>query len=130
MGPMAEVDFSWVNLDEPWQRLRWARSRKYDSASAFATAIGMKVGTYINHEREPGMSRNTALTAEKAMTFAKRLKVRWEWLFDGSGEPWLTDPDETPRARILRAIDGKDPDEQERIAAAIEAFAGRSGTRG
>lgn len=126
---MGEVDFSWVNAHEPWERLRWARARRYRSASAFAAAIGMNVNTYNAHERELGSSRNTALTAEKAMAFGKRLGVRWEWLFSGSGEPWPAEAEDTPRARILRAIDGKDPDEQERIAAAIEAFAGRTGTR-
>ena len=126
---MSEVDFSWVDAQEPWERLRWARKRSYPSARAFAAAMGMGENTYNAHERELGSSRNTSITAEKAMQFARKLKVRWEWLYEGTGEPWLTEADDTPRARVLRALNGADQAEQERIAAAVEAFAGRSATR-
>ena len=122
---MAEVDFSWVSAEEPWERLRWARQRLHASARAAAQALSLGENTYSAYEREPGSSKHSRLTAEKAMQFARKLKVRWEWLYDGSGEPWLTEAEESPRARVNRILDQAAPDEQERLAAALEAFTGR-----
>ena len=85
---MGETDFGWVNLREPWERLRWARLRKFATAKEFAESIGMRANTYDAREREPGRSRHKPLGAQDAMHFGRRLKVRWEWLLNGEGEPW------------------------------------------
>lgn len=128
---LMEADFSWTNLSEPWERLRWARSRKYETATAFADAIGMASGTYGHHERSPSASRTTKLDAQKAMRFAKALGIRWEWLAGGPGEPWLDGRGPaTPKQRVNRALEALDLEEQERIADAVEALARRTGTGG
>jgi len=83
---------SWKNL-EVWERVKWARARHYRSAAAAADATGMKDGTYRCYERGPGAAKFIPLEYKHAREFAQVFKVRWEWLLDGLGEPWLTDSD-------------------------------------
>jgi transcriptional regulator with XRE-family HTH domain len=83
------ADSSWKNL-ELWERVKWARSRRYDSATAAAAALGMKEGTYRCYERGPESAKFIRLEYHHARRFAREFKVRWEWLLDGVGEPWLT----------------------------------------
>jgi len=83
---------SWKNL-EVWERVKWARARHYRSAAAAADATGMKEGTYRCYERGPGAAKFIPLEYKHAREFARVFKVRWEWLLDGLGEPWLTASD-------------------------------------
>jgi transcriptional regulator with XRE-family HTH domain len=53
----------------------------------------MKDGTYRCYERGPGSAKFIALEYKHAREFAQVFKVRWEWLLDGLGEPWLTERD-------------------------------------
>jgi transcriptional regulator with XRE-family HTH domain len=85
------ADNSWRNL-ELWERVKWARSRRYESATVAAAALGMKEGTYRCYERGPESAKFIPLDYKHAKSFAKEFKVRWEWLLDGIGEPWLTKP--------------------------------------
>jgi transcriptional regulator with XRE-family HTH domain len=85
------ADNSWRNL-ELWERVKWARSQRFDSASAAAEVFGMKDGTYRCYERGPDSAKYIRLEYNHARLFAKEFKVRWEWLLDGLGEPWLTKP--------------------------------------
>ena len=100
------ADDSWKHL-ELWDRVKWARLRRYQSASAAAAALGMKEGTYRCYERGPESAKFIRLEYEHAKLFAREFKVRWEWLLDGVGEPWLTKEggDEEPAtpANHLRA---------------------------
>lgn len=83
------ADNSWKNL-EPWDRVKWARSRRFGTAVAAAAALGMKEGTYRCYERGPDSAKYIQLEYNHAKQFAREFKVRWEWLLDGLGEPWLT----------------------------------------
>ncbi len=83
------ADNSWKNL-ELWDRVKWARSRRFASATAAAGALGMQPGTYRCYERGPGSAKFITLEYKHAKLFAREFKVRWEWLLDGIGEPWLT----------------------------------------
>ena len=124
-------DTSWAQLREPHERLRWARLRLYPTATAFADAVGLKKDTYTAHEREPGSSKATRLTAEKAMQFGRKLKVRWEWLLEGKGLPWPDDSSagrSRPAAQVAELVDSADPEEQERILRVVQAM--RTGTSG
>jgi transcriptional regulator with XRE-family HTH domain len=85
------ADTSWRNL-ELWERVKWARSRRFESATAAAAALGMKEGTYRCYERGPESAKFIPLEYKHAKLFAREFKVRWEWLLDGVGEPWLTKP--------------------------------------
>src|SRR5580658_4524949 len=101
------ADNSWRGL-ESWERVKWARSQRYDSASAAAEALDMKEGTYRCYERGPGSAKFMPLNYEYARKFARHYKVRWEWLLEGLGEPWLTavagdEPAEKPPVNNLRA---------------------------
>jgi transcriptional regulator with XRE-family HTH domain len=91
------ADDSWRNL-ELWDRVKWARMRRYGSASAAAEALDMKEGTYRCYERGPDSAKFIRLEYHHAKRFAQEFKVRWEWLLDGDGEPWLTEDevDEQP----------------------------------
>jgi len=85
------ADNSWRNL-ELWERVKWARSRRFESATAAAATLGMKEGTYRCYERGPDSAKSIPLDYKHAKVFARDFKVRWEWLLDGLGEPWLTKP--------------------------------------
>jgi transcriptional regulator with XRE-family HTH domain len=100
------ADDSWRDL-ELWDRVKWARSQRYDSASAAAEAMGMKEGTYRCYERGPDSAKFIKLDYHHAQLFAREFKVRWEWLLHGSGQPWLTGQGEedevAPATNNLRA---------------------------
>ncbi len=89
------ADSSWKNL-ELWERVKWARSRRFRSAMAASEALGMQAGTYRCYERGPDSAKYIRLDYEHAKHFAREFKVRWEWLLDGLGEPWLTKSDAEP----------------------------------
>ena len=40
----------------------------------------------------PTSAKSIPLEYKHAQLFAKEFKVRWEWLLEGVGEPWLTKP--------------------------------------
>ena len=82
------ADNSWRNL-EVWERVKWARSRHFDSASAAAEALGMKEGTYRCYERGPGSAKYIPLEYKHARSFARDFKVRWEGLLDGVEKRWI-----------------------------------------
>jgi len=83
------ADTGWRGL-ELWERVKWARQRRFESAAAAAEALGMKEGTYRCYERGPDSAKFIPLEYKHAKQFAREFKVRWEWLLDGVGEPYLT----------------------------------------
>ncbi len=83
------TDDDWRDL-ESWERVKWARSQRYESATAAAAALGMLQGTYRCYERGPDSAKFMRLDYRHARLFAREFKVRWEWLLEGDGEPWLT----------------------------------------
>lgn len=116
-------DQSWQGLDEQWQRLRWARARKFDTAVAAAESMNMKPGTYQGHERNPGSSRSVPLDDQLAIKYGRKFGVRWEWLLLGTGSPLKAEPEPTdPMKRTLRVMGAVPLAQQEVIAAAIEAL--------
>jgi len=92
------ADNSWRNL-ELWDRVKWSRQRGYESAAAAAEALAMKEGTYRCYERGPDSAKFIRLDYAHARKFAQAFKVRWEWLLDGTGEPWLTPNQEAEPTR-------------------------------
>jgi len=92
------ADNSWRNL-ELWDRVKWSRKRVFESAAAAAEALGMKEGTYRCYERGPDSAKFIQLDYKHARPFAQAFKVRWEWLLDGTGEPWLTPNQEAEPTR-------------------------------
>ena len=83
------ADDSWRDL-ELWDRVKWARALRFESATAAAAALDIQPGTYRCYERGPDSAKFIRLEYQHAKRFAKAFKVRWEWLQDGTGEPWHT----------------------------------------
>lgn len=126
---MAET---WQRCEGTWDRLRWARKHRYGDKTAkeVAELLGVKPGTYNAYEGEPGVrSKVLALNHEHAFHFAKKLRVRWEWLLLGEGEPWPSDAD-GPKARAKKAIDGATDEQAEAAADLLERLFGKTGTHG
>jgi transcriptional regulator with XRE-family HTH domain len=92
MEGRAMVGNAWRDLGEPWERVKWARQLSFDSAVDAAAALDMKDGTYRCYERGPDSAKFMNLDFRHAKRFAQLFKVRWEWLLEGEGEPWLTRP--------------------------------------
>lgn len=129
----------WKCLDEPWERLRWARVRWQEKARAIngtakdaAESLGMKEGTYRAYERAPGTSKNIGYDHQAAIRFGRKFKVSWAWLLTGAGTPF-DDQLPEPQERVIRAMSRMDLDRQKAIADAIEVLIGsgdRTGTDG
>ena len=94
-GEPVMADNSWKDLELP-DRVKWARSRRFKSATAAAKALGMEAGTYRCYERGPDSAKYIPLDYKHAQPFAREFKVRWEWLLDGLGKPWLNESDAEP----------------------------------
>lgn len=83
----------WEDLREPHERLRWARMRWQEAkgvkpdAVAAADSLGIKPHTYRAYERPPGSSKHTVLSHNRAVEFARKYGVSWEWLMTGRGSP-------------------------------------------
>jgi hypothetical protein len=63
------------------ERLQIAREHAgFKSAREAATALGVPYGTYSGHE-----NGSSGFRADKGELYARRFKVRFEWLMRGSG---------------------------------------------
>jgi hypothetical protein len=123
-------DASWMFLDEPWQRLRWARVRWQkqtgSAVTAKAAAESMRFNspeTYSAYEREPGKSKHTPLSPQRAIDFGRKFKVNWQWLLEGKGTPFDV-PAASLSPAVSRVVDlMKDatPADQEHVATLVEA---------
>jgi hypothetical protein len=68
-------------MDDPAARLRIARLRAgYETGKDAAEALGFPVSTYLAHE-----NGSRGITAKKAFTYARKYKVREQWLLYGVG---------------------------------------------
>lgn len=114
------MDESWRNLEGTWDRLRWARRKKFTFAKDAAEAMGERPNTYAAYERRPDSSKHIALDHQKAAHFARRLGVRWEWLLLGEGEPYVIDDEDT--ARVTEAMRASPPERRKAIAETIMAL--------
>ncbi len=99
------------------------------TAKDVAELLGVKPGTYNAYELAPGSSKWIKLDHEHAFHFAKKLRVRWEWLLQADGEPWALD-DGGPKARAKKAIDAATDDQAEAAADLPERLFGKTGTHG
>jgi hypothetical protein len=132
-GNVADMaDQSWRQREEPWERLTWARMRRFDTSVAAAESLGMNENTYRAYERRPGSSKHTPLDHQAAIRFGRKFRVRWEWLLIGEGEPWPEterpeDEPPTPASRVAVALKSVSQERQEAIADAVEALVKRGG---
>lgn len=69
-------------MNDPAERLRIARLRAgYETAKEAAEALGFPVSTYLGHE-----NGSRGYPAKKAEIYARKFKVREQWLLYGVGE--------------------------------------------
>lgn len=123
-------DTSWMFLEEPWQRLRWARTYWQHqaggemTAKAAADSLGFNSPeTYTAYEREPGKSKHTALSPQRAIEFGRKFRINWQWLLEGEGTPFDT-PSSGLSPAVSRVVDlmkGATPADQESVADLVEA---------
>lgn len=115
-------------LREPHERLRWARVRwqtakgiKPDQKAA-AESLGIHPHTYRAYERPPGSSKSTLLSHQRAIQFARKYGVSWEWLMTGAGTPDTANLSElTPtERRVIDALREAPEARQTAVADAIE----------
>lgn len=125
-----ETDRGWEGLEDPPDRLRWARIRWQRKAGAIrqtaedaAASLGIKAGTYRTYERRAGTSKHTEYDHQLAIQFGRKFKVSWPWLLTGEGTPF--DHLAPTQARVMRVMATMDDERQEEIAAMVEALAQR-----
>lgn len=90
-------------MTDPAERLRIARLRAgFETAKEAAVAMGFAVSTYLAHE-----NGSRGYPAKKAAVYARKFKVREQWLLYGVGEG----PGETgdQKAEIISIIERLPP---------------------
>lgn len=90
-------------MTDPAERLRIARLRAgYETAKDAAEAMGFAVSTYLAHE-----NGSRGYPAKKAEIYARRFKVREQWLLYGTGEGPGSNGDHS--AEIINILDHLPP---------------------
>lgn len=109
--------YGW-GMDTPASRLRVARLRAgYETAKDAAEALGFPVSTYLAHE-----NGSRGYPAKKAYTYARRFKVREQWLLYGVGEAPGTAGDQN--AEIISLVERLPPFKREAALAMLKGLAG------
>lgn len=120
---------AWANCHEDWERLRWARSRTGLTQEQFAESVGMKRTAYLKYEARPGGStQHVPLRMEQARQWARKLRVSWEWLAEGTGTPWDEEKVYSADAKsIADLVDETPAAERPELVAAIKILLKRAG---
>lgn len=125
-GSLRGMDDRWKSAVEPHERLRWARVQWQEAkgikpdAGAAADSLGIKQHTYRAYERRPDSSKHTRLDDQRAIQFARKFGVNWQWLLTGEGSPDASSDALTPTER--RMIDALREAPEARQAAAADAI--------
>ena len=105
-------------MDDPASRLRVARLRAgYETAKDAAEALGFPVSTYLAHE-----NGSRGYPAKKAYTYARRFKVREQWLLYGVGEAPGTEGNQS--AEIIDLVERLPPLKKQAALAMLRGLAG------
>lgn len=98
------------------ERLATARKQAgYDSAVEGAAAVGVPYGTYSGHE-----NGSSGFRADKGELYARKFKVRFEWLMRGTGP--MVDLASKYR-ELLTTFDSLPPELQESYADVLRKLA-------
>ena len=93
----------YFGMTDPAERLRIARLRAgYETGKDAAEALGFPVSTYLGHE-----NGSRGYPAKKAAVYARKFKVREQWLLYGVGPGPGEDGDSN--AEIIYIIDHLPP---------------------
>lgn len=98
------------------ERLVAARKHaNFDNATDAAAALGVKYQTYAGHE-----NGNSGFRAPTGRLYARRFKVRFEWLMNGDGP--MVDLS-SKYAEVLENFDRLSPELQEQYAGILRTLA-------
>lgn len=117
-------DSTWLELEHPWERVKWARTywqRKTGSATtarAAAESLHMGENTYTAYERSPDSSKHTPLDHQRAVEFGRKFKVNWVWMLTGRETPFERT---AAQSRAIELMAQVDEDEQERVVDIVAA---------
>jgi len=111
-------------MSDPAERLRIARLRAgFSSAKDAAEAMSFPVSTYLAHE-----NGSRGITAKKAEIYARKFKVREQWLLYGVG-PGPGDPqDDGPGAEVVDLVKRLPPLRQVEALRILRVLAGDEGS--
>ncbi|RDC59758.1 hypothetical protein HME9302_00953 [Alteripontixanthobacter maritimus] len=108
-------------MSDPSSRLRIARLRAgFETGKEAAEALGFPVSTYLGHE-----NGRRGYPAKKAEVYARRFKVREQWLLYGVGAG--PGENENPKAEVVDIFDRLPPLRQ---AEALGYLRGLQGGKG
>lgn len=106
-------------MSDPAERLRIARLRAgYSTGKEAAEALGFPVSTYLGHE-----NGSRGYPAKKAEVYARKFKVREQWLLYGVGEGPGENGDQ--KAEIINIIDHLPPLKRAELLGYLRGLAGR-----
>lgn len=115
----SESDYA-HRMTDPAERLRIARLRAgFSTAKEAAEAMGFPVSTYLAHE-----NGSRGYPAKKAYTYARKFKVREQWLLYGTGPaPGETD---APKAEVTNLWDHMTPLQQAEALGYLRGLSGKA----
>jgi transcriptional regulator with XRE-family HTH domain len=110
------------HMSTPAERLRIARLRAgYTTGKEAAEALGFPVSTYLAHE-----NGSRGITASRAVTYARRYKVREQWLLYGVGPgPGSEQQDQT--AEIVNLAERMAPERRAEALRILRILSGEGG---
>lgn len=109
-----------ARMSGPAERLRIARLRAgFETAKDAAEALGFPVSTYLGHE-----NGSRGYPAKKAEIYARKFKVREQWLLYGVGEGPGHNGDQ--KAEIINIIDHLPPLKRAEALGYLRGLAGGS----
>ena len=105
-------------MSDPAERLRIARLRAgYETGKEAAEALGFPVSTYLGHE-----NGSRGYPAKKAEIYARKFKVREQWLLYGVGEGPGDRGDQ--KAEIINILDHLPPLKRAEALGYLRALSG------
>jgi hypothetical protein len=110
------------HMTDPAERLRIARLRfGYTTGKEAAEALGFPVSTYLSHE-----NGSRGISAKRAVTYARKYKVREQWLLYGVGPgPGTEKTGET--AEIVSIVEHLPPMRRTEALRILRILAGNEG---
>jgi len=110
------------HMTDPAERLRIARLRAgYTTGKEAAEALGFPVSTYLSHE-----NGSRGISAKRAVTYARKYKIREQWLLYGVGEgPGTQQTGET--AEVINIMEHLDPIRRSEAVRILRVLAGDNG---
>lgn len=112
-------------VSDPAERLRIARLRPgFSTAKEAATALGFPVSTYLGHE-----NGSRGYPASKAFTYARRFKVREQWLLYGVGPAPCENTGDGVTAEVADIMDHLAPIQRAEALGYLRALRGMKDSR-